>query len=487
MLKKQLSMEKLLFVAIIFVTILRLLSIWFSPLGLDVEEAQYWQWSTTPDFGYFTKPPMIAWVIGSSTFIFGETNFGVRALSPILQFVMIILIMKITAKVYTQRAGALAAILWITLPICTLGSQIISTDTPMLLFILAALFLLSPLALRQSISPQQATLAGIFTGLAMLSKYAAIYLPVGILLWWLWSGRHHNTVKLKHLLSYLFGTILTLLPNIIWNFNNGFVTALHLKHNANIEESKYSIINTFEFLLSQAAIVGPIIFVMVIASLIISNYDDKTKFWISLFTPAIFVISVQAFLSDANANWALASWPAALILLAGYCDAQWKNLRTPYLMGVGLNLGIAFVFLISVTAGGLGPLTPSSDPLRRLKAWDLHAQDILRFMKDHSSDQIVVTRRGQASKLMWELRNEDIKIKIIDGNGIPDNHFEHRFSWSPKSGQRSVFINNESTPPEYEGLTSEGQVEWLNIKDNSVHEISKKRERSLVMHLGLEK
>ena len=63
------------------------------------------------------------------------------------------------------------------------------------------------------------------------------------------------------------------------------------------------------------------------------------------------------------------------------------------------------MFLISVTAaGGLGPLTPSSDPLRRLKAWDLHAQDILRFMEDHSSDQIVATRRGQASKLMWELR-----------------------------------------------------------------------------------
>ena len=204
MLKKQLSMEKLLFVAIIFVTILRLLSIWFSPLGLDVEEAQYWQWSTTPDFGYFTKPPMIAWVISSSTFIFGETNFGVRALSPILQFVMIILIMKITANVYTQRAGVLAAILWITLPICTLGSQIISTDTPMLLFILAALFLLSPLAMRQSISPQQATLAGIFTGLAMLSKYAAIYLPVGILLWWLWTGRHHNTVSINTFIIFIW-------------------------------------------------------------------------------------------------------------------------------------------------------------------------------------------------------------------------------------------------------------------------------------------
>ena len=487
MLKKQLSMEKLLFVAIIFVTILRLLSIWFSPLGLDVEEAQYWQWSTTPDFGYFTKPPMIAWVIGSSTFIFGETNFGVRALSPILQFVMIILIMKITANVYTQRAGVIAAILWITLPICTLGSQIISTDTPMLLFILAALFLLSPLAMRQSISPQQATLAGIFTGLAMLSKYAAIYLPVGILLWWLWSGRHHNTVKLKHLLSYLCGAVLTLLPNIIWNFNNGFVTALHLKHNANIEESKYSIINTFEFLLSQAAIVGPIIFVMAIIALVINKNDDKSKFWIALFIPAISVISVQAFLSDANANWALASWPAAIILLAGYCDTQWKNLKKPYLMGIGLNLGIAFVFLMSVITGGLGPFTPSSDPLRRLKAWDLHAQDILKFMEDHSSDQIVVTRRGQASKLMWELRNEDIKIKIIDGNSIPDNHFEHRFSWSPKSGQRSVFINNENTPPEYEGLTSEGQVEWLDIKGNSVHQISKKRERSLIMHLGIEK
>ena len=27
------------------------------------DEAQYWLWSRTLDFGYFSKPPMVAWTI----------------------------------------------------------------------------------------------------------------------------------------------------------------------------------------------------------------------------------------------------------------------------------------------------------------------------------------------------------------------------------------------------------------------------------------
>ena len=45
---------------------------------LDAEEAQYWLWSQHLDWGYFSKPPGIAWEISASTSLFGNTEFGVR-------------------------------------------------------------------------------------------------------------------------------------------------------------------------------------------------------------------------------------------------------------------------------------------------------------------------------------------------------------------------------------------------------------------------
>ena len=41
----------------------RVIGLFLSPLNLHGDEAQYWAWSKDLDFGYFSKPPMIAWAI----------------------------------------------------------------------------------------------------------------------------------------------------------------------------------------------------------------------------------------------------------------------------------------------------------------------------------------------------------------------------------------------------------------------------------------
>ena len=53
----------LVFLIILALTLFRTAALAISPLELGVDEAQYWLWSQTPDFGYFTKPPLIAWIL----------------------------------------------------------------------------------------------------------------------------------------------------------------------------------------------------------------------------------------------------------------------------------------------------------------------------------------------------------------------------------------------------------------------------------------
>jgi 4-amino-4-deoxy-L-arabinose transferase-like glycosyltransferase len=64
------------------------LIILYSGIGLMPDEAQYWTWSKELSYGYYSKPPGIAWQIAFGTWLFGDTEFGVRFGSIILSFVL---------------------------------------------------------------------------------------------------------------------------------------------------------------------------------------------------------------------------------------------------------------------------------------------------------------------------------------------------------------------------------------------------------------
>src|SRR5256885_16900742 len=48
------------------------------PIDLSGDEAQYWDWSRRLDLSYYSKGPLVAYVIRASCAIFGETMPAVR-------------------------------------------------------------------------------------------------------------------------------------------------------------------------------------------------------------------------------------------------------------------------------------------------------------------------------------------------------------------------------------------------------------------------
>ena len=42
------------------------------------DEAQYWDWAQDLDWGYYSKPPIVAWSIAATTAILGNGEFAVR-------------------------------------------------------------------------------------------------------------------------------------------------------------------------------------------------------------------------------------------------------------------------------------------------------------------------------------------------------------------------------------------------------------------------
>ena len=102
----------LVFFILILITCLRIYSLYTSPIELSVDEAQYWDWSRNIEFGYFTKPPIIAWVIALSTTIFGNEEWAVRLCSPLIHLFIAASLWGASYIAFGARAGKIAALIY---------------------------------------------------------------------------------------------------------------------------------------------------------------------------------------------------------------------------------------------------------------------------------------------------------------------------------------------------------------------------------------
>ena len=104
------------------ITVLRLVWLVGNPINLYPDEAQYWLWSRSPAFGYFSKPPLVPWIIAVTTAIFGEDEFAIRVASPLLHLATGLVVYAIARRLYDARVACWSAVLYATLPAVSLSA-----------------------------------------------------------------------------------------------------------------------------------------------------------------------------------------------------------------------------------------------------------------------------------------------------------------------------------------------------------------------------
>src|SRR4051794_24042399 len=159
-------------------TVVRLLGLKFSVVDLFFDESQYWAWSREPAFGYFSKPPLLAWTIALAERVCGGSEACIRAPAPLFYFGTSLLVYATARTLYDSRTAFYAAL---TIALATgtaFSARIISTDVPLLFFwvlaLLAYIKLLNGGDLRWGVT------LGVALGLGLLAKYAMIYFLLGI-------------------------------------------------------------------------------------------------------------------------------------------------------------------------------------------------------------------------------------------------------------------------------------------------------------------
>ncbi|MGB0922303.1 MAG: ArnT family glycosyltransferase [Alphaproteobacteria bacterium] len=330
-------------------TLFRIGALIFTQAPIHGDEAQYWSWAKDLDFGYYSKPPMIGWVIAFSTTLFGDGAFGVRFLSPLLHGGTALIILAIGRHLFGNRVGAWSGITYALIPGVSWASTLISTDTPLLFFIaLATLFYVRGNAVG----------TGFGLGLGFLSKYAMSYWLIGAALD---QALRKDRWSLGQIAIMLTIGVAVLVPNIIWNAGQDFVTVAHLGENANLHSKAGGLSGLVDFWGSQFGVFGPFIFLALIAALASPTTwrDPNMRTLALLALPPLIVVSTQAVLSRANANWAVAAYVPSVPLIANWLIT---HARFRFVLPATLGLHGIVAALIAVVI-----IFPASIPYRPLE------------------------------------------------------------------------------------------------------------------------
>ena len=200
----------------------RLVALFKTPLELYPDEAQYWLWSRTLDFGYYSKPPVIAWAIWATTHIGGDTEPWVRLSANLFQAGATFVVFLIGRRLYGAATGLAAAALYGLMPGVQLSALVAATDAPLLFFL--SLTILAYVALLEGPKRRVLVAAGLGAalGLAFLSKYAAVYFLIGLALHLAVSKSARQAWTLPAALAAVAAFAAILAPNVVWNATHGF-------------------------------------------------------------------------------------------------------------------------------------------------------------------------------------------------------------------------------------------------------------------------
>jgi len=461
------------------VTLIRIYSLILSPIELSVDEAQYWDWSRNLDFGYFTKPPLIAWTIALTTTIFGNEEWAVRLSSPIFHFLTSIVLWQCGQLAFGFNTGRIAALIWIFTPAASLGSFIISTDTPLILFwSLSLLFLLQ---LLNNSSYNLALGMGISIGLAFLSKYAALYFIIFFILWWIVYDRGFG-LDIKKIFVVILSSLIICAGNIYWNYLNDFVTVNHTVSNADLSEIHLNYSNVIDFLSSQLLVFGPIIFLIFIFIVFDGFAKNKKLALLAMLSlPILLLITIQSFLKIANPNWAVTSYIAACLLISAYLTLnRSKFLRLAFNTGLIVNLIISAYVLKVTMLGSFSPVILKSDPLRKNLGFEMLADNLDEIIDKKNISKVVFERRGDITRFNYYLNRNNNKHKnkvfIKTETIIPGNFYEanYNYKYSQNSSGDKILIVSNSPNLEDGSYDNLDEIKFVkSISSNTVKELKR--------------
>jgi 4-amino-4-deoxy-L-arabinose transferase-like glycosyltransferase len=401
--------------AIAAITAARLIWLAVQSAGLYPDEAQYWFWAQHPAFGYYSKPPLVAWLIWLTTAAFGNSEFAIRLSAPLLHAGAAGIVYLIAARLYDRRTGFWSALAYVTLPGVSLSAFLISTDAVLLPCWAAALYAF--IRAREPDGARWWLVAGIAAGIGLLAKYAMAYWLIsafGFVL--LVPGERRY---LRPLLGATLIAVLIYLPNLWWNWSHGFVSYLHVRDNAELSGRLLHPGALLDFLGSQFVVIGPLFFAVLLAIVVQHRalWEPRARLLAAFALPTLAMMLTISLLSRAQPNWAAPAYVSGIVLVVAWAlGCGWRRL---VVASIALNLAAAVALFGTVDAlAAIGVAVPAKmDPLHRLRGWRELGQRVSALLAAHPGLTLLADDREILAALIYYVRPHP--FGAVEWNPIP--------------------------------------------------------------------
>jgi hypothetical protein len=456
-------------------TALRVVSLILGDPNLGPDEAQYWFWSKAPAFGYYSKPPVVAWSIAATTALFGDSEWAVRLSAPLYQLGAAIFLFLAARRLADDRAAFWAGVSWLTMPGVFLSAALITTDAPLLFFWSLALYAF----IRMTAPGETRRLAwgamlGAAIGFGLLSKYAMLFFLPGAALALLAAPERRKTMSAGAAALAALIALALLAPNVAWNAANDFQTIAHTAANANWTQSFGHPDKLFKFLGDQFGVAGPILLGLMIAAAVagLRGGEERLRLLLAFSLPALLIVSTQAFIARAHANWAAVAYPSAVIA-AAIVAARFTRGDLALKSSLALHLAAGAGFLAAFMSFGLADAVGASAPFKRLRGWDGQGPEIAARALGY--DAILTDDREVMSGLLYYARPGP-PVFAWDSNARIDSHYEAFAAFDPARGERFLYVTADPG-----AATLNGAFQSVTPLGASVSQITPTRTRTLYL------
>jgi len=396
----------------------------FFPLDFAGDEAYYWDWGRRLDWGYYSKPPMVAWLMALGSWL-GNDSFLVIKLIPI---VLIALgtwtLFILTRTLYGARAGFWAATLLMATPATAALSILLTIDPPLFLFWGLSLYwawrwLEAPPNFRSGLWPSVALATAL--GCGYLSKPIQLLFPLMLILFLALSPADRWRLRRPGTYLTLLASLCFLLPVVRWNVRHDWITFAHTAHHFESPDLRWTklLARPLEFAGSQIGLCSPIVWLLLVVGLFAvarrwSGAGRPERFLFCFSAPMLAAVHLMSLWQRVHPNWPLVFYLSGFVLLGGLAarrlPAQVANPRYVTWFKPALVVALILAFM-AYAATFVLPHTPwagvKGDPTERLRGWRELGQAVGRTLSQlpEPDRTLIITpsRRQLASQLAYYL------------------------------------------------------------------------------------
>ncbi|MBF0456390.1 MAG: glycosyltransferase family 39 protein [Nitrospirae bacterium] len=376
----RLSYGTLLIGALSLISLFRVFYILWGPLDLSPDEALYWDCTRRPELSYYTKGPLIVYLMLLSTHVFGTNVFGVRILAVVFAALSSVYLYKLCVSMFSDTekgrlTGFAAAMLFQIIPLYAAYGVIFTIDSPFVFLWIASLYIFWKIIAEEERDKQSCyvlwIVLGVLTGIGFMAKYIMALFYICAFLFLLLTENRRLLKTPKPYVSFIAG-ILALSPVIIWNAAHGWATLRHTAGHAHVADGfKILPLSFLEFTGSQLGVVTPVVLVLILIALfrLRGSLTGNFMFWFSI--PVLLFFTVKSIQGKVQANWPMTGY------ITGIAAASWVYYTKDAFKEMSIHakrtivIGTAAAAL--VTAVGHFPvvlhLNPDNDPAARLRGW----------------------------------------------------------------------------------------------------------------------